>query len=131
MLVMVDTDTLAMDETFLKNMLKSEHFLDTYSYPKILFVSTGLTWLDQNNAILQGDLTMHGVTRPIRFDVNVSFAESEEKEGEDGSAKGDRLVVTAKSFLYRSDFNMKNLSFLVSNTVELCMRVDAVLYKHH
>ncbi len=129
MLVMVDADTLAMEQQFLKSMLKSEHFLDTYTYPKILFVSTGLEWLDQHNAILKGKLTMHGVTRPIRFDVNVAKVSNRQHIVNGERDTDDMIVVTAKAFIYRSDFNMTSLSFLVSNTVELCMRVDALLHR--
>ena len=130
MLVMVDADTLEMDETFIKNMLKSEHFLDTYMFPKILFVSTGLRWLDNNHALLEGDLTMHGVTRPVKFDVTVSAVDSRQHERGVRQGSDDRIVVTAKAFIQRSDFDMTSLSFLVSNTVELCMRVDAVLHRN-
>ena len=130
MLVMVDADTLAMDETFIKNMLKSEHFLDTYTFPKILFVSTGLHWFDNRHAILEGDLTMHGVTRPVKFDVTVSAVDSRQHGRSVRQGSDNRIVVTAKAFIQRSDFDMTSLSFLVSNTVELCMRVDAVLHRN-
>ncbi len=129
MLVMVDANTLAMEEQFIKNILKSEHFLDTYIYPKILFVSTGLRWLDNENAILRGKLTMHGVTRPIQFEVNIAAVESKLDRIDGKRGRDDRIIVTAKAFINRSDFNMKQLTFLVNNTVELCMRVDAVLHR--
>ena len=45
-LVMVDANSLTINRNFLKDMLKGEHFLDTYTYPKILFVSTQLKWLN-------------------------------------------------------------------------------------
>jgi polyisoprenoid-binding protein YceI len=130
MLVMVDADTLSMEETFVKNMLKSEHFLDTYMYPKILFVSTRLHWFDDRHAVLEGDLTMHGVTRPVQFDVTVHAADSRQHGRSVRQGRDDRIVVTAKAFIKRSDFEMTRLSFLVSDTVELCMSVDAVLHRN-
>jgi hypothetical protein len=39
------------------------------------------------------------------------------------------IVVTAKSFINRADFDMNNLNFLVSNTVEICMRIEASLFR--
>lgn len=130
MLVMVDADTLSMEETFIKNMLKSEHFLDTYMYPKILFVSTRLHWFDNKHAVLEGDLTMHGVTRPVQFDVTVSAVDSQQHGRSVRQGVDDRIVVTATAYIKRSDFEMKSLSFLVSDTVELCMRVDALLHRN-
>ena len=123
MLVMVDTNTLAMERDYLQNMLKSEYFLDAYTYSKILFVSTKLWWRNQNNAFLEGNLTMHGVTKPIYFNVEISTVPNK-----DPQSVAD-IVVTAKSFINRSDFDMVNLTFLVSDSVELCMRIEASLFR--
>ncbi|MCG6938676.1 MAG: YceI family protein [Gammaproteobacteria bacterium] len=123
MLVMVDTNSLEMEEDFVKHMLKSESFLDTVTYSKILFVSTGLTWLDQEKAILKGMLTMHGVTKPVSFDVKLTMVDSKNQQ------HVADIVVTASSFIKRTEFDMDHLTFLVSDTVELCMRVEASLFK--
>lgn len=123
MLVMVDTNTLAMEKDYLKNMLKSEYFLDTYTYSKILFVSTKLWWRNQNNAFLEGNLTMHGITKPIYFNIQISTVPNKD------SQSVTDIVVTAKSFINRSDFDMSNLTFLVSDSVELCMRIEASLFR--
>jgi polyisoprenoid-binding protein YceI len=123
MLVMVDTNTLAMEKDYLQNMLKSEYFLDTYTYSKILFVSTKLWWRNPNNAFLEGNLTMHGVTKPIYFNIQISTVPNKDPQSEAD------IVVTAKSFINRSDFDIDNLTFLVSDTVELCMRIEASLFR--
>ena len=123
MLVMVDTNTLAMEREYLQHLMKSEYFLDTYTYSKILFVSTKLWWRNQNNAFLEGNLTMHGVTKPIYFNVQISTVPNK-----DPQSVAD-IVVTAKSFIRRSDFDMDNLTLLVSDSVELCMRIEASLFR--
>jgi polyisoprenoid-binding protein YceI len=123
MLVMVDANSLEMDENFLKNILKSEYFLDTYTYSKILFVSTELNWLDQEKAILKGMLTMHGVTRPVHFEVTMTLVPNKDPQSV------ANIIVTAKTFIKRTDFNMDNLTILVDDMVELCMRIEASLFK--
>ena len=123
MLVMVDTNSLSMEKDYLKNMLQSEYFLDTYTYSKILFVSKKLWWRDNNNAFLEGLLTMHGVTKPVYFNVQISTVPNRNPQ-----SVAD-IVVTAKSFIKRSDFDMDNLALLVSDSVELCMRIEASLFK--
>ena len=123
MLVMVDTNSLEMEEEFIKYILKSESFLDTATYSRILFVSTGLSWLDHEKAILKGNLTMHGVTKPVVFDVKMTMLPNK------GPGRVADIIVTASSFIKRSDFNMHNLTFLADDTVELCMRIKASLYK--
>jgi polyisoprenoid-binding protein YceI len=123
MLVMVDANSLAMKADFIKDMLKSEQFLDTGTYSRILFVSTKLRWLDRERAVLDGMLTMHGNTRPVRFNIKMTVLP---KQNANNVAD---IVVIAKSFINRADFDMDRLSFLVSNTVELCMRIEASLFK--
>ena len=44
MLVMIDSDSLKSDRDFIKDLLRSERFLHTQQFPKILFVSSGLRW---------------------------------------------------------------------------------------
>lgn len=123
MLVMVDTNSLEMKEEFVKYILKSDSFLDTATYSRILFVSTSLIWLDHEKAILKGKLTMHGVTKPISFDVKITMLPNK------GSESAAEMIITASSFIKRTNFNMNHLTFLVDDTVELCMRVEASLFK--
>ncbi len=123
MLVMVDANSLAMDECFVKSMLQSEHFLDIETYPRILFVSSQLRWLDHEKAILEGMLTMHGVTKLVRFDVKMTTVTNK-----DPLNVAD-IIITAKSFINRTDFGMDHLDFLVSDEIELCMRIEASLFK--
>ena len=123
MLVMVDARSLAMDECFVKSMLESEHFLDIETYPRMLFVSSQLRWLDHEKAILEGMLTMHGVTKLVRFDVKMTTVTNK-----DPLNVAD-IIITAQSFINRTDFGMDHLDFLVSDEIELCMRVEASLFK--
>lgn len=123
MLVMVDARSLAMDECFVKRMLVGEHFLDTETYSRILFVSSKFSWLDHENAILDGMLTMHGVTKPVRFDVKMTILSNRKLPN-----VAD-IIVTAKSLINRADFGMDRLKFLVSDEIELCMRIEASLFR--
>jgi len=68
-------------------------------------------------------LTMHGVTIPVYFNVQISTIPNR-----DPQSVAD-IAVTAKSFIKRSDFDMDNLTLLVSDDVELCMCVEASLFK--
>lgn len=122
-LVMVDSHSLAMDECFVKSMLESEHFLDTETYPRMLFVSSQIRWLDHEKAILEGLLTMHGVTKLIRFDVEMNRVTNKDP------LNVVDIIITAQSFINRADFGMDKMDFLVSDEIELCMRIEASLFK--
>ncbi len=49
--------------------LKSPDFFDAATNPEIKFKSTGLQSKESDKYILTGDLTMHGVTKPITLEL--------------------------------------------------------------
>jgi len=49
--------------------LRSADFLDAEKYPEISFKSTGIKPAGKNRYKLSGDLTLHGVTRPVTLDL--------------------------------------------------------------
>lgn len=123
MMVMIDSESLKTDRNFIKDMLKSDRFLHAEKFPKILFVSKTLEWESDTKASLYGMLTMHGVTRPVRFRLELTNIIG-------GRADHDQeIVVIAKANILRSSFGMANLSGFVSDNVELCMRVSALRYE--
>lgn len=123
MLVMIDSASLKTDREFIKDMLKSERFLHAQQFPRILFVSTALRWDSDTKASLFGILSMHGISRPVRFQVELTNIIGGRAEHE------QEIVVTATAMIRRSDFGMTSLSGFVSDEVELCMRVSALRYQ--
>jgi len=51
------------------NDLKSSNWFDVEKYPSIIFKSTSFKKTSGDNYKLEGNITMHGVTKPIVFDV--------------------------------------------------------------
>ena len=49
--------------------LRGKDFLDVDRFPEATFVSTGFAENDGTTAVLTGDLTLHGVTRPVTIAV--------------------------------------------------------------
>ncbi|MBD1394509.1 YceI family protein [Mucilaginibacter glaciei] len=49
--------------------LKSEDFFDAAKYPTLAFVSTGIKPAGAGKFKLAGNLTLHGVTKPVVFDM--------------------------------------------------------------
>lgn len=123
MMVMIDADSLDTNGSFIENTLKSERFFNTGKFPRVLFVSTGLIWDGDTTASLYGDLTMHGVTRPVRFRVELTNVIGDRANHE------QEIIVTATAQIRRSDFGMGALSMVVSDWVKLCMRVNALRYE--
>lgn len=49
--------------------LKSADFFDAAAHPKMEFTSTAFRKTDDNNYQLEGELSLHGVVKPITFQV--------------------------------------------------------------
>jgi len=67
--VTVDTASVDSNHAERDKHLRSEEFLDVAKYPQARFVSTGYQERANGSAVLSGDLTLHGVTRPVTIDV--------------------------------------------------------------
>lgn len=51
--------------------LLGEDFFETTKFPQITFKAGSFTKEKDNHYILEGDLTLHGVTKPVKLDVEV------------------------------------------------------------
>jgi polyisoprenoid-binding protein YceI len=61
----VKTDTVGTLNPALDTHLKSDAFLDVVKFPTATFKSTGVTTTGERTADIAGDLTLHGVTKPV------------------------------------------------------------------
>ena len=118
-LIKIDVDSLQTDSVLIKSMLKSESFLDSEQFPDIIFVSTGIEWIEDGKGVLKGNLTLHGVTKAVAFYVELKKAEAGEKT----------ITVKATTTIQRSEFGMYTLSPMVDDRVSLCMTIDAYKYQ--
>lgn len=93
--VEIATGSLTADDPKLTGHLKSADFLDVEKFPKASFVSTDLKAGGEGGAThtVTGNLTIHGVTKSVRFPVKVTL----EKDG---------LVARAEFVIDRRDFGV-------------------------
>lgn len=122
-MVVVDASSLETGGVFIEGLLKSESFFDVENFPEILFVSTGFEWVSKTEAVLIGELTLHGITKRVGFHVKLIASDENDSEGE------QKIIVKASTSIRRSEFGIFTMSRLVSDDVNLCMSVDAVKYK--
>ncbi|MGB8264937.1 MAG: YceI family protein [Candidatus Velthaea sp.] len=77
--------------------LKSANWFDTAKYPAITFTSTKIIGTDPANFTIDGNLTMHGVTKPIELQVHF--------EGKGQGGRGEqRVAYSATTTIHRRDF---------------------------
>lgn len=121
-MVIIRTTSLDTRSNMVEGLIKGESFFDVERFPEILFVSHGFVWTGDDTAQIIGDLTVRGITRQVIFDVTMTPIE------QPGNGTVERLLVKTKTTIHRSDFGMDSMPGLVSDTVTLCMSVEAVRY---
>ena len=70
--VTVDTTTINTREPKRDAHLKSADFFEAEKYPTMTFKSTRITKVDESHLKVAGNLTLHGVTKPVVFDAEIT-----------------------------------------------------------
>lgn len=95
----IDASTVASGHPMRDNELRGPKVLDVEKFPTIDFVSSSLKPKGGDRFDLDGQLTLHGVTRPVTLDVtfNGHLVDTFNKK---------RLGISATTELHRNDFEI-------------------------
>ncbi len=114
-LTALDTHVPALDEH-----LKKPDFLDADKYPTITFKSTAVAPAGKGKLKVTGDLTVHGVTKPVVLDVTVN------KVGEHPMLKAPTAGFDASTTIKRSDFGVGAYVPNVSDELKVHITTEAI-----
>ncbi len=64
-----DAASINTDVEMRDNDLKSDHFFDVQKYPSLTFKSTSVKAISKDKYNVSGNLTMHGVTKPVTMQL--------------------------------------------------------------
>lgn len=106
------TDSVITTTPALDKHLKTADFFDTAKYPEATFVSTKVA-VTGKTALITGNLTLHGVTKPVVLATKFSGA------AQNPMSKVLNVGFSATTTIKRSDFGMTFLVPLVSDEVRL------------
>jgi polyisoprenoid-binding protein YceI len=122
--IKIDAGSIYTEEPKRDGHLKSADFLDVEKYPHIDFKSTAVERVGEEFRVT-GDLTIHGVTRPVALEVEYA-----------GRVKdpwgGERVGFSAKTAISRKDFGLTWNVVLeaggvtVGDKIEIAIEVEAV-----
>jgi polyisoprenoid-binding protein YceI len=105
--------------------LRSADFFDAETHPELSFAATAIEPVDEETFRIAGDLTLHGITRPITLEAVV--------QGTDVDPWGnDRVGLEVVGQLKRSDYDMKfnqalgSGNMLVGDKVKLVLDISAI-----
>jgi polyisoprenoid-binding protein YceI len=99
--------------------LRSPDFFNAAQFPKMTFESSSFKLSAAGEGTLTGNLTLHGVTRPVTFKV-VHVGAARDPWG------GYRSGYIASTTIKRSDYGMKFMVGPVSDEVELHLNIEAI-----
>ena len=130
--IAVDIDAASIDTKQAKRdgHLKSAEFFDVEKFPKLTFKSTKIEkGAAANQLKVTGDLTMHGVTKPVTLDVTLSDEWTDPKEWGGNTHRG----VKATGKVNRKDFGLNWQKQLDKGGVvageDVTLLIDAELIK--
>ncbi len=113
-------DSLTFGDAKWDAHMKSADFLDAAKYPTITFTATKVEQTaGTNTGTLTGDLTLHGVTKPVTLQLRLNGA------GAHPFYKVPAIGFTATGKLKRSDFGVAGYIPMVGDELELRLEVEA------
>jgi len=120
-----DTASISTNDANRDGHLRSADFFDAEKFPKVTFKSTSVA-KDGDNYKVTGDLTMHGVTKPVTFTVEYSGVIKDpyglQRAGFDAQAKINR-----KDFGLGWGGVLETGGAIVSDEVKIILEFEATL----
>jgi polyisoprenoid-binding protein YceI len=117
-LAMLDTHVAALD-----THLKEPDFLDAGKYPVVTFKSTTVQPLGGNKFKVTGNLTVHGVTKPVVLDATLN------KIGPHPMSKAQSIGFDATASIKRSDFGVGAYVPNVSDAIKIRITTEGSVPK--
>jgi polyisoprenoid-binding protein YceI len=112
----VDTGHAERDE----HLRDEKGFFEVDKYPEMRFVSKSVTFDGDDEATVQGELTLHGVTRPVTLEFDDIVCKSNPMDDKKYSCG-----FSAETEIKRSDFGMDAFIPLVTDEVEIQVEAEA------
>lgn len=117
--VVIQTASIDSNHAERDKHLRSADFLDVAKYPQATFKSTKFDVIDENNANVSGDFTLHGVTKNITFPVQ-KIGEGKDPWG------GYRAGFSGSTTLRLADYGIPEKLGPASTMVEIGLHIEGI-----
>ena len=101
--------------------LLTADFFDAATHPEVTFTSTAVQALGADRMRVTGDLTMHGITRPVELAVTVNGVGTHAMTGQPAAG------FDAEATILRSDFGLDMYAPTVSDELKLRITTEATV----
>ncbi len=105
--------------------LLSPDFLDADKYPEIIFRSTKVEGAGARSVKVSGDLTIHGITRPVTMDVGYSGPVKSPFGGETTFGFASAITINRFDFGVKWDVPMEDGSLIVGKDIQITLDIEA------
>jgi polyisoprenoid-binding protein YceI len=116
--VAIDAKSVDTGSDLFNEHIQGPDYLDTAQFPSASFKSTSVKFDGDKPVSIEGNLTVKGVTKPVKLTVN-SFKHAQ------NMMKKDAIGADATATIKRSDFNMAKAVPLVGDEVTLEIVIEA------
>jgi len=100
------------------NDLRSDHWFDVAKYPTITFASTSVSGTSDSSFTIAGNLTVHGVTKPVTLAASFSGRATDQR----GVA---HIAYTATTTIDRRDFGLTGNPSVVGTSITITLSIEA------
>lgn len=117
--VTIQTSSFLTGHAFMENFMKGKEFFNVEQFPTMVYKSTRINFQSDAPAVVEGDLTILGVTKPVTLTFT-NFA-----CGQHPRSKKDQCGGNLTGQIKRSDFGMKAFLPVIGDEVKLLIQVEA------
>ncbi len=118
--IRIDVNSATTGSASLDERLKSRAFLDAQQYPTITFAANSGQFSSGRLTALAGNLTIHGVTRPVTFAISGALCDEAKRQ----AARNARACeAQAELAIKRSDYGISKLIPLISDRIMIRFKV--------
>ncbi len=108
--VTIDASSVTTGFGPLDDHLKSKDFLEVETYPEITFTSTSVKRTGEKTADVTGDLTIHGVTKPVTLTTTLTHRGEHPVAAVIDYYKGNWVAFSAETEIDHQAFNVGGFS---------------------
>ncbi|MES2983983.1 MAG: YceI family protein [Pseudomonadota bacterium] len=121
--ITIDAASVDTNNAKLEEELKGAQWFDAAKFPTITFTSTSVKKLTDTTGQVSGNLTLHGVTKPVTLSVTFNGA------GKNPIMGAEQLGFSATAAIKRSDFGVSQYVPMVGDDVTLTIESELHLAK--
>ncbi|MGZ8164389.1 MAG: YceI family protein [Methylobacter sp.] len=118
--IIIDAASISTGLPELEEHLRSKDFFDAARYPHITFSSNKLSFNNEQLVTVDGNLTLHGITKPVHLTVDHFHC------GMNLIAMKNTCGANATTTIKRTDFGVSKYAPALADEVKIIIQIEAV-----